>query len=409
MRIRIGLVLLMVVSLASGSFGQDRTESLRVAVELIIRTLDPARASGPLSREIIGNTYDRLVEYDPGTPGSHYGLLAESWTVSPDQQTFTFTLRTDPKFVSGAAVTAHDAAFSLHRMIQMRKFSPVPFRFLGWTAKTAKALIQAQDARTLVLKTTMPMAPTFLLNTLTMPMASVVQRDLVLKHEQQGDLGAKWLAQHHAGSGPFAWKTWNSKRFLLTRNPAYWNGMSMIGGVEFVQFPESASRLKALQQGEVQIARGLAVEEVSSLAKTRLVKQTVPRGAVYYLALNLENPHLRKNKVRQALRRLVDYQGLQEHLEGQVRMHPGFVPSGLLGALQQNGFGRDVARARQLLADAKLRNGFSVRLDADRDFLKAGDVFTDDLIDGYINLKWDEVYNLEHAPHPVEFKMYYSV
>lgn len=48
-------------------------------------------------------------------------------------------------------------------------------------------------------------------------------------------------------------------------------------------------------------------------------------------------------------------------------------------------------------------------LDADRDFLKAGDVFTDDLIDGYINLKWDEVYNLEHAPHPVEFKMYYSV
>ena len=367
-RIRIGLVLLMVVSLASGSFGQDRTESLRVAVELIIRTLDPARASGPLSREIIGNTYDRLVEYDPGTPGSHYGLLAESWTVSPDQQTFTFTLRTDPKFVSGAAVTAHDAAFSLHRMIQMRKFSPVPFRFLGWTAKTAKALIQAQDARTLVLKTTMPMAPTFLLNTLTMPMASVVQRDLVLKHEQQGDLGAKWLAQHHAGSGPFAWKTWNSKRFLLTRNPAYWNGVSVIGGVEFVQFPESASRLKALQQGEVQIARGLAVEEVSSLVKTRLVKQTVPRGAVYYLALNLENPHLQKNKVRQALRRLVDYQGLQEHLEGQVRMHLGFVPSGLLGALQQNGFGRDVARARQLLADAKLRNGFSVRLDADRDF-----------------------------------------
>ena len=83
MRIRIGLVLLMLVSLASGSFGQDRTESLRVAVELIIRTLDPARASGPLSREIIGNTYDRLVEYDPGTPGSHYGLLAESWTVWP--------------------------------------------------------------------------------------------------------------------------------------------------------------------------------------------------------------------------------------------------------------------------------------------------------------------------------------
>ncbi|MBL8659176.1 MAG: type I glutamate--ammonia ligase [Rhodospirillales bacterium] len=47
-------------------------------------------------------------------------------------------------------------------------------------------------------------------------------------------------------------------------------------------------------------------------------------------------------------------------------------------------------------------------LDADRDFLKAGDVFTDDLIDGYIQLKWEEVYNFEHTPHPVEFRMYYS-
>ena len=47
-------------------------------------------------------------------------------------------------------------------------------------------------------------------------------------------------------------------------------------------------------------------------------------------------------------------------------------------------------------------------LDADRDFLKKGDVFTDDLIDGYIELKWEEVYNFEHTPHPVEFQMYYS-
>ena len=47
-------------------------------------------------------------------------------------------------------------------------------------------------------------------------------------------------------------------------------------------------------------------------------------------------------------------------------------------------------------------------LDADRDFLKKGDVFTDELIDGYLELKWEEVYNLEHTTHPVEFAMYYS-
>ncbi len=47
-------------------------------------------------------------------------------------------------------------------------------------------------------------------------------------------------------------------------------------------------------------------------------------------------------------------------------------------------------------------------LDAGRDFLKKGDVFSDDQIDAYIDLKWEEVYNFEHTPHPVEFMMYYS-
>jgi glutamine synthetase len=48
-------------------------------------------------------------------------------------------------------------------------------------------------------------------------------------------------------------------------------------------------------------------------------------------------------------------------------------------------------------------------LDKDRAFLTRGDVFSNDQIDAYINLKMEEVYAWEHAPHPVEFKMYYSV
>jgi glutamine synthetase len=48
-------------------------------------------------------------------------------------------------------------------------------------------------------------------------------------------------------------------------------------------------------------------------------------------------------------------------------------------------------------------------LDRNRAFLKKGGVFTDDFIDSYIELKMEEVYTFEHTPHPVEFKMYYSV
>ena len=43
-------------------------------------------------------------------------------------------------------------------------------------------------------------------------------------------------------------------------------------------------------------------------------------------------------------------------------------------------------------------------LDKDREFLKAGDVFTDNLIDAYISLKMDEVLQFEHTPHPVDLK-----
>ncbi len=47
-------------------------------------------------------------------------------------------------------------------------------------------------------------------------------------------------------------------------------------------------------------------------------------------------------------------------------------------------------------------------LAADHAFLLAGDVFTKDQIEGYMALKWEEVYAFEHMPHPIEYKMYFS-
>jgi glutamine synthetase len=47
-------------------------------------------------------------------------------------------------------------------------------------------------------------------------------------------------------------------------------------------------------------------------------------------------------------------------------------------------------------------------LEKDHDFLLAGDVFTKDQLEGYMALKWEEVYAYEHTPHPIEYQMYYS-
>ena len=47
-------------------------------------------------------------------------------------------------------------------------------------------------------------------------------------------------------------------------------------------------------------------------------------------------------------------------------------------------------------------------LSADREFLTRGDIMTNDMIDGYIALKMEEVEALEHTTHPIEYSMYYS-
>lgn len=48
-------------------------------------------------------------------------------------------------------------------------------------------------------------------------------------------------------------------------------------------------------------------------------------------------------------------------------------------------------------------------LDKDREFLTQGGVFTDDMIDAYIELKMEDVFKIEHTTHPLEFDLYYSV
>ncbi len=56
---------------------------------------------------------------------------------------------------------------------------------------------------------------------------------------------------------------------------------------------------------------------------------------------------------------------------------------------------------------ASLREAMA-ELEADMEFLLQGDVFTRSQIEGYMDLKWEEIYAYEHTPHPVEFKMYYG-
>ncbi len=85
----------------------------------------------------------------------------------------------------------------------------------------------------------------------------------------------------------------------------------------------------------------------------------------------------------------------------QNRIHPG-------EAMDKNLYDLPAEELKDIPTVCSSLREALVSLDRDREFLKKGDVFTDDLIDGYINLKMEDVVAYEQTPHPVEFKMYFS-
>jgi peptide/nickel transport system substrate-binding protein len=95
------------------------------------------------------------------------------------------------------------------------------------------------------------------------------------------------------------------------------------------------------------------------------VVEAFPKADVHYLGLNQKNEHLAKPEVREALRWLVDYQGMADSfLRGQFQVHQAFWPSGFFAALTEVPFSFDPEKAKALLAEAGYEDGFEVELDA---------------------------------------------
>lgn len=123
-------------------------------------------------------------------------------------------------------------------------------------------------------------------------------------------------------------------------------------------------------------------------------------------------PHVSSPKAKRIETRFPDSSGnpyytfaamLMAGLDGiENKIHPG-------DAMDKNLYDLPPEELKDIPCISASLNESLAALDADRDFLKKGDVFNDDQIDGYIELKQEEVQQLDTTPAPVEFKMYYSV
>lgn len=328
-------------------------------------SLDPAEIFEFSGAEYAANTYDRLIGYDVDNVAEIFGVLAESWTVADDGMTFTFKIRQGVTFASGNPMTAEDVAFSLQRVILLDKSPAFIVSQFGFTPENVKEKIKAVDAETLVFTTDKPYAPTFVLYCLTATPASVVDKKLVLSHEQDGDLGYNWLKTNYAGSGSFTLKTWKPAELLmLDANQKYWDGVPAMRRVIMRQVSEAATQQLLLEKGDVDIARDLGADQLDSLKDNPDVKlHPKPKGGIWYLGLNQKNEALSKPKVREALKYLVDYQQMADTLlRGTMIVHQAFLPMGFLGALEDKPYALDVEKAKQLLAEAGYGDGLTLTM-----------------------------------------------
>ena len=154
-----------------------------------IISLDPAEIFEFSSSEIAGNTYERLINYDPKDVSKVYGEVAESWTVSPDGKTFTFKIRQNKKFASGNPITAEDVVFSFQRAVLLDKSPAFILGQFGFTKDNVKDKIKQTGPFELTMELDKAYAPSFVLYCLTSTVASVVDKKLVMQNEKDGDMG----------------------------------------------------------------------------------------------------------------------------------------------------------------------------------------------------------------------------
>jgi peptide/nickel transport system substrate-binding protein len=190
-----------------------------------IITLDPAEVFEFSGGEVIANVYDRIFTFEAEDTEALVPGVAESYTVSDDGKTITLKIRPGQKFHSGNPVTAEDVAFSIQRVILLDKTPAFIFSQLGWTKDNVKDLVKAADEATATLTITEDFSPSFVLNTLSAGVGSVVDKKTVLANEKDGDLGYEWMKTHSAGSGPFVLKSWKANESVtLEANPNYRHG-----------------------------------------------------------------------------------------------------------------------------------------------------------------------------------------
>lgn len=296
-------------------------------------TLDPHRASTVAEAHILRDLYEGLLTDD--NDGRIIPGVAESWTVSEDGLTYTFSLRATARWSNGDSVVADDFVFALSRLLDPglgAKYAAMLYPIRGaravnrGEAPSDSLAVTAPSPRTLVIVLAQP-TPYFL-ELLTHFVALPVHPATV---RRWGDAFTR--PENLVSNGAYRLReTIPNDRVVLDHNPSFHAAAEVaIPSVAFLPTPDLASAVRRYAGGEIDFLADLPGDQMASL-KQRFGDQVVlgPSLGLYALAFDLRRPPFDDVRVRRALSLVIDREFLAERLWGGT-MRPAYslCPPGL--------------------------------------------------------------------------------
>ncbi|MBL8708624.1 MAG: ABC transporter substrate-binding protein [Rhodospirillaceae bacterium] len=331
-----------------------------------VSTLDPAIGYDWQNWSMIKSLFDGLMDYEPGTTVLRKDI-AEDYTISDDGQTFTFTLRKGIKFHNGRELTAEDVKYSIDRVVNPETQSPGAGFFAsikGFDEASGGAGglsgITVVDPYTIKFELSRPDA-TFL-HVMALNFAHVVPKEEVEKYG--ADFG-----KNPVGSGAFQMTEWTlGQRVVFERFKDYWNtGLPKLDQITFEVGQEPVVALLRLQNGEIDIpGDGIPPAKFIEAMEDPTLKDLIIQGGQLhtgYVTMNVKIPPFDNVKVRQAVNMAINKDRIVRIINGRAVPANQPLPPSMPGyAKDYQGYAYDVDKAKALLAEAGLADGFETEL-----------------------------------------------
>lgn len=330
--------LLVALAIPAATLGQSTAPAaggtLIAAIGAEPDQLDPQMTSAYVSFQVLENVFDTLVEPDENL--EMVPSLAESWTVSDDGLTYTFTLRDGVTWHDGTPLTAADVVYSYGRIRESSNN--------GWRFGTVTD-VSAPDDSTVV----------FTLSAPTPNLLSHIGAFKGMGIVQQANVESGAITTAPIGTGPFKVQSWTSGDSIeLVRNDAYFDGAPALDGVTFKFIPDATVALANIRAGEAHWTDNVPAQQVNSLKEaTDIVVESAPSTEYWYFAPNEAREPFGDARVRQALAYAIDRDAIvQAATFGNAAVNQAAIPATSGWFFDYAPYTRDLDKARALLAEA---------------------------------------------------------